>query len=382
MGDRSKVLFVDDEPELLEAIKLNFRKRFNITTADSGAKALAFLGFAEDGPAPVDAVVSDMRMPKMSGAVFLKTVRERHPEMPLILLSGQSDLSDAIAVINDAQVFRFLTKPCPNEVLASSLDEAIELARLKQVEAELLEKTLNGAVSMLTEVTGLISTEGYSRSVRIGELIKAISTGLRRRVAWDLQLAAMLSQVGYVVLPEGDLEENPDLNETRVAMGRDLLVNIPRLETVAHLVGTQLEPTGHPPELPIEAWTDDDLNREILRTAVAYDAMMSDGVERLTSIRRLTALDSPPPTFITDALSNYEPDRRDLVEIQIGVKDLVAGMELTSDVVMSTGSKLASPGTPLTSALIQRIRAFSKTSGIEEPISVRVSAAQVARIKS
>jgi len=136
------------------------------------------------------------------------------------------------------------------------------------------------------------------------------------------------------------------------------------------------------PDLPIEAWTDDDMNREILRTAVAYDAMISDGVERLTAIRRLTALDSPPPAFLTDALSAYEPDRRDLIDIQIGVKDLVAGMELTGDVVMSTGSKLASPGTPLTSALIQRIRAFAKTSGIEEPISVRVSAAQVARVKS
>lgn len=381
MADRHRVLFVDDEPELLAAIKLNFRKRFNVSTADSGAKALAFLGFAEDGPPPVDAVVSDMRMPKMTGAAFLKTVRERHPEMPLLLLSGQSDLSDAIAVINDAQIFRFLTKPCPNDVLASSVDEAVELARLKRVEAELLEKTLSGTVSLLNDVLGLISTQGYSRSVRLGEVIRAICAGLRRRVPWDLQLAAMLSQIGYVVLPETD-EADEGRDATRAAMGRNLLANIPRLETVAELVGTQLEPVGHPSDLPVEAWPDHDLSREILRTAVAYDKMIADGAERLTAVRRLTALETPPPAFLTDVLQNYEPDRRDLVDVKIGVRDLVPGMELTGDVVMSNGSKLASPGTPMTSALIQRIRAFATTGGIEEPISVRVSAAQVARIKA
>src|SRR5580698_1004403 len=97
------VLFVDDEAPLLEAIARSLDNRFRIHTATSGAEGLRVL--QSSGPFAV--VVSDMRMPGMSGAQFLAQVRDLCPDTVRIILSGQSDLADTVAAVNDGHIFRF-----------------------------------------------------------------------------------------------------------------------------------------------------------------------------------------------------------------------------------------------------------------------------------
>ena len=107
MKGNPKILCVDDEPAVLEGLKMNLRRRFDVLTATSGAAALEVLE-REEG---IAVLMSDMRMPSMDGATLLAKARERWPFVVRLLLTGQADMNSAISAVNEGQIFRFLTKP-------------------------------------------------------------------------------------------------------------------------------------------------------------------------------------------------------------------------------------------------------------------------------
>ena len=92
---------------------------FDIDFADSGAKGLKLLSENE-----YSVVVSDMQMPEMNGAEFLKNVKDKSPDTVRIMLTGNADQQTAVTAINDSDVFRFLNKPCVASELALVLDQA------------------------------------------------------------------------------------------------------------------------------------------------------------------------------------------------------------------------------------------------------------------
>ena len=110
------ILCVDDEPAVLEGMRDNLRRTFRVTTAGSGAEGLELLTEQQFA-----VVLSDMRMPEMDGAQFLTRARQIAPDTTRMLLTGYADIESAISAVNDGQVFRFLTKPCSQDRLVSSL---------------------------------------------------------------------------------------------------------------------------------------------------------------------------------------------------------------------------------------------------------------------
>lgn len=121
---RPLVLLVDDEPELLRGLRVALRREpFGVLTAGSGREALDLLERH-----PVALVVSDERMPEMPGSVLLTEVRLRHPDVERVILTGQASMEATIAAINEAQVHRFLTKPCRADELAACIREGLEAA--------------------------------------------------------------------------------------------------------------------------------------------------------------------------------------------------------------------------------------------------------------
>ncbi|MCP4965099.1 MAG: response regulator [bacterium] len=129
---RPRVVCVDDEPRVLKGLRRRIGRDYDVATAESGPEALTLMRSAE----PFQVIISDMRMPGMTGAQFLAQARTEFPDTVRILLTGQSDLDDAILAINDGHVFRFLSKPCPPEVLMPALEEGVEHYRLIQAERE------------------------------------------------------------------------------------------------------------------------------------------------------------------------------------------------------------------------------------------------------
>jgi len=133
-GPKSRVLFVDDEPRILTSMRMQFRGQYEMYFADSGTKALELL----QGQS-VDVIVSDQRMPGMSGFEFLRAARERNPHAMRILLTGYSDLNAIIGSVNEGEIFRFVSKPWDNDVLTATVASAAQAAKASQAVAALPE---------------------------------------------------------------------------------------------------------------------------------------------------------------------------------------------------------------------------------------------------
>lgn len=134
---RARILFVDDEPNLLEGIRVGLRRApFDISMANNAVAGLALIA----SEPPFGAVISDLRMPGMNGLDFLAAVGKASPDTSLILLTGYADLTTAMSAINAGHLFRFLTKPCPVETLRTALDAGIRQFELFASERRLTQE--------------------------------------------------------------------------------------------------------------------------------------------------------------------------------------------------------------------------------------------------
>src|SRR4051812_25112225 len=178
MSDR--VLFVDDEPNVLDGIRRQLRNRLDMETAIGAAAGLELIN--TKGPFAV--VVSDMRMPEMNGARFLAKVHEISPDSVRMVLSGQADLDSTVAAVNDGHIFRFLMKPCDTDRLLHSVNSGIEQYRLVTSEKHLLENTLNASIKVLVEVLGLINPVARRRAQQFEKYTKAATIALKLPNPW------------------------------------------------------------------------------------------------------------------------------------------------------------------------------------------------------
>ncbi|MFP3908052.1 MAG: HDOD domain-containing protein [Acidimicrobiales bacterium] len=166
----TKVLFVDDEPQVLSGLRRMLRPRardWELSFAGSGPDALAAIDAS-----PVDVVVTDMRMPGMDGATLLAELQERHPEIVRIVLSGHSEMG--MALRSSQVAHQFLTKPCDADLLTSTVERACQL------QGTLRSPVLRGVVGELTslpsppqvvlELRRLLSSDEPSLD-RVAELI-------------------------------------------------------------------------------------------------------------------------------------------------------------------------------------------------------------------
>lgn len=193
-----KILLVDDEPQVLVGLSRQIRGLCAVETVPSGKEALALMETA--GPYAV--IVSDMRMPLMTGAQLLEKVAARWPDTVRVMLTGNADQDTAVQAVNRAQVFRFLNKPCSKETLTSVVELALRQYRLQAVERELLENTLRGSVRILTETLELVNPMAFSRSGRLKRYVLHMAGEMGLPETWMFEVAAMLSQIGCVTLDE------------------------------------------------------------------------------------------------------------------------------------------------------------------------------------
>jgi PAS domain S-box-containing protein len=129
------VLVVDDEPEVLATLQRQLRRQFNVITVQDGVEALQIL---QDRP--IDVVLSDQRMPAMSGAQLLASAHEVNPDAVRIILTGYSDQDLIIKAVNEAHIHRYLTKPWQVDEIRRTVTEAVEIARLRRENKRLLEE--------------------------------------------------------------------------------------------------------------------------------------------------------------------------------------------------------------------------------------------------
>ncbi|MDK9707333.1 MAG: response regulator [Desulforhopalus sp.] len=372
-----KVLFVDDEENILHSIKRDLRKRFEIHTAVSGAEALEIM--RKDGPFAV--VVSDMRMPVMDGIQLLSTVKDQYPETVRLMLTGNADQETAIEAVNKGQIFRFLNKPCPTSSLVMAIALAQRQYRLITAEKELLDKTLKGSITVLSEVLSLASPTAFSSGLRVKTVVGEIVQKMQLYNIWQYEIAALMSRIGCITLPpntlaklysgqELDAEEEAMYREHPV-IGAKLLEKIPRLETVAAIIAHQLQPYESFAECH-EMKEEVALGAQILKVATDFESLLHRGLKRSEALKYLhnePAQYNPEILRILDEIK-IAPESEKIVALEI--RDMAAGMFVEQDIMALSGVVIASKGQEVTWSLIRGLKNFSQQVGVKEPILVRI----------
>ncbi len=125
---RPRILFVDDEPRILMSLKVIFKQDYDVVTAVGGQAALDLFRTAK-----FDVIVSDQRMPGVTGVEVLRAARELQPKAVRLLLTGYSDLNAIIGSINEGEIFRFISKPWSNTELKGTIAAAVKASTVDQI---------------------------------------------------------------------------------------------------------------------------------------------------------------------------------------------------------------------------------------------------------
>ena len=135
MAKKFSILYVDDEPQNLVSFKATFRREYNVFTASSGNEGLEILR-----QHPIQMVITDQRMPEMTGVQFLQNVLPEFPETIRIILTGYSDVQAIIDLINNADIYRYITKPWEEDELRMTIENARQMYELQQRNKRLVEE--------------------------------------------------------------------------------------------------------------------------------------------------------------------------------------------------------------------------------------------------
>ena len=375
-----RILFVDDEANVLSAFQRQLRKEFRISTALGGDQALRIV--EHNGPFAV--VVSDMQMPEMNGVDLLAEVHRRSPDSVRVMLTGNADQRTAIDAVNEGRIFRFLTKPCDQATLEKTLRSALEQYRLITAERQLLEETLNGATKLITDILTTIAPEQFGHAVALRDSAAAIARAMAIPDPWEVELAAMLSPIGTIAVPPETLAKatsGEPLNtqeEDALArvpeVGHDLLANIPRLAEVAQIVlfqNKRFDGSGFPPAriagdaIPIGA--------RILRVVTDLAELESTGMSRATAVERMRAHRGQYDPVALDAAAVAGGIDATLgTSLEVRLNDLRPGQTLMANVETDAGRLLVAAGTRVTEPIIERLRSYARLMKIREPIPVRL----------
>lgn len=333
------------------------RRDYRAVTAAGGQAALDTLKEI-DAPA---VILTDMRMPGIDGASLLKTVRRLYPETTRILLTGDPGRDAAVSAINEGQIFRFLTKPCAPEKVLAAIEAGVTHHRLLTAEKTLLQDTLIGCIKALIDVLAITNPVAFGRSNRVKSVAMVVARDSGHPSFWQLEAAAMLSQIGYISLPVDLVEklyyghkltaDEHALAAKAPAVAQTLLGHIPRLEPVLELLALSQKPTG----LSTDGLTT--LGGNILRLVLEYDTQLARG--NATPLQSIEATNRHDRTLIAHLAAAVGAASAKEETSEIAVGKVRVGMIVLDDLRNHKGVLLVPKGFEVTGAFIERIRNFA-----------------------
>lgn len=414
------VLTVDDEPSVLSALRRVFRAQ-GITTlqATNVADGLALLKTHA-----VDLVISDMRMPEMDGARFLEQVRAHDESIVRILLTGYADMSSTIAAINKGAIHRYIAKPWDDQDLVLVVREALTRRSLEQKNAELtaltqrqneqlrdanqnLESRVAARTAELQQLNGMLDAAyedldntfvlavnvfsslmelrgghpGHARRVADLSRETAKRLGLPERDVRDVQLAALVHDIGTIGFPDAMLSkpvsaysaEEHQRYRRHTIEGETALMALSQLQGVAKIVRQhheRVDGKGFPDGL---AGADIVLGARIVAAASDLDELahgalgeLNHSAERAQSM--LTGgIDTHYDRQVVETLLQVAADLAASAkdDVHIDVRDLRPGMVLARAVLSAKGATLLAAGYVFDERVVKQVTAFSMKEGVQ-----------------
>ena len=373
-----RILCVDDEPRIVEGIALQLRKDYEVHKAFSGAEALLKL---REIPG-VAVVMSDMRMPGMDGATLLERVHQLYPNTTRILLTGEPGRDVAVLAVNKGHIFRYLTKPCQPDDLRSAIEDGVDQYRLMTAEKAILQETLLGLIAALVDVLAITNPVAFGRARRLKRLAMEFAQTLGFEQFWQLEAAAMLSQIGYISLPvelsekvyygEKLTPEEQILTGAVDKVSTQLLDHVPRLEPVMQVLVALI-------------WSDEAIARlgdgtigtatRILGLALEFDTLTIRGSTPDDAMQLLRARKD---RFGAEMLEQFAQQvgarsgRSKVVEMDL--KSVQVGMTIMQDVRTHLGTLVVPRGFEVTERFLELIANFGGEI-LEERIPVLIPGA-------
>lgn len=375
---RSVILVADDEPvhlHLMEQVLVH--NGFDVIKADDGLHA--FEKATEFLP---DLILLDINMPGLDGYdVCLKLKKNsRTKDIPIIFVTGQIDDTDETLGFEYGAV-DYIRKPITISTMLARVQNQLAILAAKTQLQEMLSKTLMGSIRVLNDILILIDPTFHSMLPRLKRYVEGIATYLDLPDRWRLELAAMLSHIGCAAIPKEVLknitagknvsEDDQKMFDMHPKIAQDLLSKIPRLKSVAQMIGNQrssLDKGKLTQEL--SEWDRVDLGAQLLKMVIDFDRMVTAGFAEEKALSEMRAKEE-----------TYSPDLLDALEVVANVeqkgdvqllmfKDLQEGHVLKQDLYTKSGALVVKKGKVISENTITLLRPFAETQGIKEPIKV------------
>jgi CheY-like chemotaxis protein len=377
-ANKPKILCVDDEARVTEGLASLLRREYEVHIATSGEEGLQKLREVRG----LAVVVSDMRMPNMDGATFLHEMVKRCPDATRILLTGHAELEAAKRAVNEGQIFRFLSKPCPPEELRAAIEAGVAHHRVVTAERAVLRETLMGCIRSFTDVLALSNPVAFGRASGIKRLAMELSSKMGLPEFWQLEAAALLSQLAYMSIPPELAEkvfyarELEPKEGVQVSLAQDvskkLIERVPRLEPVAQILSLlragdeQVAALGKGPV---------GIAVRVLGIATEASILHSQGKPReviLEAVNRRSA------RYGADLVGHLEQALLamgdDVPTREVLLRDLQAGMIVMQEVRNHLGVMLVPRGFEVTQHFVDRLGHFSEEF-LDQKVSVAVATA-------
>lgn len=383
------ILLVDDETNVLSSLSRSLLEDgdYEIKTAPNAIGALELL---KEIPG-LAVVVSDYHMPGMNGLDFLVEVHKLYPDTSRILLTGAADLELAVNAVNRGNVFRFLIKPCPTDIFITAVKDGIRFNQLILGERDLLSKTLNGSIKVLIDILSVQSPSIFAQASRLRKFAHELGWALQiEDQLWEVELAALLSQIGAVTMPSHILkrwqagvslkDDEMEMIRTIPRMGQQLIKNIPRLEKIAEAVSLQHCTYAHPLNSESPSGEDIPLIARILKIILDFDLIQENTLGTVAALKamlsrkneydpRLLELFRSKVLRIDEQFISTAPQTR-VGEKQIFVDELRSGMVITRDISDRHGILIVAKGTVITDVFRYKLNNYFRSQTIITPIFI------------
>lgn len=369
---KEKILLVDDDENLLSGLKRQFYRVFSFDTAVGGYNALLKI---KDSPQPYSVIISDMRMPEMNGVEFLKKVKAVSPDSVRIMLTGNADMETAIEAVNKGNIFRFLSKPIEPQSLKITIIAAIRQYKLVVAERDILEKTLNESIRVLVEVLSLVNSLAFHRSSRIKSYTNFIVSRMKTVNTWQFEAAAMLSQIGYITIPQeillkvyNNMELSADeqlIYDNYPEAGAKIIGTIPRMEGVVYMIRNQRK--------KFSEFTESNeltLGAQILKAVADFDMMRIFGDDIKHAVYKLKKPEIYNPEIV-EIMDEIGKVKQETIIRTVKLDELNVSMFLDQDIIAKNGMLIAKKDQQVSWTLIELLRSYSSKVGVPELITIR-----------
>ncbi|OGQ93148.1 MAG: hypothetical protein A2284_05375 [Deltaproteobacteria bacterium RIFOXYA12_FULL_61_11] len=378
MDDTAPILLlVDDQPENLRFLEQLLGERYMVKVARNGETALRIVERTPE----LALVLLDIVMPGLDGYEVCRLIKSRaaSKDLPIIFVTALDEVEDERKGFSLGAV-DYITKPFNPEIVKARVATHLALKESREHVQVLLKKTLTGSIKVLTEVLAMAHPRVFSRSSRRSRYVKEVAHRLNLENTWQFELAALLSQIGYVTFSGdgsqgwwGSLgeEERHRFEEQVPRIGHDLLRHIPNLHHVAVMILHQRTTERELQQVSGDASIK--TGAAMLRVVLDFDELIVVGMHPSKACSSLRGNDKDYRQEVLRALEAFLDESEFHLETkELLLKDLQPHMVLDQNVWTENQVLLASQGSELNETSINQLRFWAKRAAVREPIRVRV----------